>query len=132
MSADEHRFAPGKEEIRGLLKLPKDEPFVMINLLKFKAKTADGKSGSRVYNRYSLKVAPLLQKVGGKIVWMGLPKQLMVGSEQDKWDAVVLVEYPRPRAFLEMASSAEYQAIAADRENALEKTALIASKAASL
>jgi uncharacterized protein (DUF1330 family) len=91
-----------------------DGPVVMLNLLAFKP---DG--GRERYEEYGKAVAPSLEKVGGRIVFMGPPGQALLG--EDSWDLVVLVEYPSRRAFLDMIGSAEYQAIGHLRTEALAR-----------
>jgi uncharacterized protein (DUF1330 family) len=87
-------------------------PVVMLNLLRFRP---DG--GQERYAEYGEAVAPLLERVGGRIVYVGQPAQALIG--EDSWDLVALVEYPTRQAFLEMIGSPEYQAIAHLRTEAL-------------
>ena len=87
---------------------------LMLNLLAFKP---DG--GRERYEEYGAAVAPLLEKVGGRIVFLGQPAQALLG--EGSWDLVVLVEYPTRQAFLEMIGSAEYQAVGHLRTEALTK-----------
>lgn len=87
-------------------------PVVMLNLLSFEP---DG--GRKRYEEYGAAVAPLLEKVGGRIVFVGPSATPLLGS--DAWDLVALVEYPTRKAFLEMIGSPEYQAIAHLRTEAL-------------
>jgi uncharacterized protein (DUF1330 family) len=85
---------------------------VMLNLLRFKP---DG--GRERYEEYGVAVAPLLDKVGGRMTYMGVPGPPLLGEEG--WDLVVLVEYPTRKAFLEMVQSPEYTAIGHLRTEAL-------------
>ena len=89
-------------------------PVVMLNLLSFQP---DG--GQERYEEYGAAVAPLLEGVGGRIVFSGKPSPALLGD--DSWDLVVLVEYPTRQAFLDMIGSTEYQAIAHLRTEALTK-----------
>ena len=89
-------------------------PVVMLNMLAFKP---DG--GRERYEEYGAAVAPLLEKVGGRIVFLGEPAPPLLG--EGSWDLVVLVEYPTRAAFQEMIGSPEYQAIAHLRTEALVK-----------
>jgi uncharacterized protein (DUF1330 family) len=89
-------------------------PVVMLNLLAFKP---DG--GRERYEEYGAAVAPLLDKVGGRIVYVGLPATALLGD--DSWDMVALVEYPTRQAFLDMIASPEYQAVGHLRTEALAK-----------
>ncbi|HEY7256973.1 MAG TPA: DUF1330 domain-containing protein [Solirubrobacterales bacterium] len=89
-------------------------PVVMLNLLRFHPE-----GGRERYADYSAAVAPLLDKVGGRIVFAGEPAAPLLGD--DSWDLVALVEYPSRRAFLEMISSPDYIAIGHLRTEALAK-----------
>jgi uncharacterized protein (DUF1330 family) len=91
-----------------------DAPVVMLNLLGFKP---DG--GRKRYEEYGEAVAPLLEKAGGRIVFMGAPAPALLGEES--WDLAVLVEYPTRQAFLDMIGSSAYQAIGHLRTEALVK-----------
>jgi uncharacterized protein (DUF1330 family) len=89
-------------------------PVVMLNLLAFEP---DG--GRERYEEYGAAVAPLLEEIGGRIVFAGEPSQALLGD--DSWDMVALVEYPTRQAFLEMIGSPEYEAIGHLRTEALVK-----------
>jgi len=91
-----------------------DGPVVMLNLLAFRP---DG--GKERYAEYGDAVAPLLEKAGGRIVFLGDPVTALIGG--DSWDMVVLVEYPSRQAFLGMIGSDEYKAIGHLRTEALAK-----------
>ena len=86
----------------------------MLNLLSFKP---DG--GRERDEEYGEAVAPLLEKAGGQIVFMGSPAPALLG--EGSWDLVVLVEYPTRQAFLDMIGSSEYEAIGHLRTEALIK-----------
>jgi uncharacterized protein (DUF1330 family) len=90
------------------------KPLVMLNLLAFKPE-----GGRERYAEYGEAVAPLLEKAGGQVVFLGEPAQALIG--EGSWDLVVLVEYPTRQAFLDMIGSAEYQAIGHLRTEALSK-----------
>lgn len=92
-------------------------PVVMLNLLRFKPK--DGRAR---YEEYGEAVAPLLEKAGGRIAFLGDSAMALLG--EGSWDLVVLVEYPSRQAFLDMIGSTEYQAIGHLRTEALEKSEL--------
>jgi len=115
------------DEIQKMMQQPDDNPVVMINLLKFKAETANGESGKAVYLQYMKQAAPLLAKVGGRLVWKGTVENYIVAGESDRWDQVLLVEYPSRAAFLELINMPEFQTIQVLRSEALEDTVLISS-----
>lgn len=88
-------------------------PVVMLNLLRFKP---DG--GRERYAEYGTAVTPLLEKAGGRAVFLGESALPLLGN--GRWDSVLLVEYPTRQAFLDMIASVEYQAIGHLRTEALE------------
>ncbi len=91
-----------------------DGPVVMLNLLALKP------AGGRArYEQYGAAVAPLLERVGGRILYAGEGAPPLLG--EDRWDLVALVEYPSRQAFLDMIGSPEYQAIAHLRTEALTR-----------
>jgi uncharacterized protein (DUF1330 family) len=89
-------------------------PVVMLNLLAFRPE-----GGRERYEEYGAAVAPLLERAGGRIVFLGNPAAALLGD--GSWDLVALVEYPTRQAFLEMIGSPEYQAIAHLRTEALSR-----------
>ncbi len=111
---------PNMEQFKKLAKNPNEEPFVMLNLLKFKP---DG--GAESYARYARESTRFVEGVGGKIVYLGKPLELLNGQEE--WDVVLLVQYPSRKAFLKMANDPEYLKIHVYREEALERAVLYAT-----
>jgi uncharacterized protein (DUF1330 family) len=114
---------PTPEQMAALAARSADEPVVMVNLLKF---TADG--GRESYARYAQEVAPHLQRVGGTVRYAGgAPTQVIGDDEKPWWDAILVVEYPSPAAFIDMVTNAEYLEIHHYRANALDRGDLIAT-----
>jgi uncharacterized protein (DUF1330 family) len=128
MEAFMRYIEPTEAQFNEFLSQPDHKPLVMINLLKFKKLSENSEAGIDVYNRYLTNVAPLLESVGGRLLWMGDVDQVLIGSERNTWDRVMLVEYPSKKAFLEMISNPEYQKIHKDRDSGLETSALLPSK----
>ncbi len=122
-------IVPNLVQIQALLNDPDQGPVVMLNLLKFKAR-ADGEegTGADAYRRYGDAVIKMVEERGGHVLWSGRATHLLVGEDADRWDAVALVQYPNPKAFVEMGMSAEYQKIHGHREAGLERTVLIACR----
>ncbi len=120
-------IAINEQELQKFARQTDNGPVVMINLLKFKEKTGSGLTGEELYNRYAAQAAPFVAKVGGKVLWQGKAEQYISGSDADRWDKVLLVEYPSRAAFLKMIQMPDFQATQKDRVAALESTALIAA-----
>ena len=89
----------------------------MLNLLDFKPA-----GGAERYAEYGVAVAPLLERVGGRVVFAGQAQAPVIGPS--KWDLVLLVEYPTRQAFLDMVGSPEYREIGHLRTEALERSEL--------
>lgn len=126
---------PGRIE-KFIEETPAEGPIVMINLLRYRERAdypADAGvspcSGREAYQRYGEGVLPLIAKVGAKPIFAGAVASTVVSPEDEAWDDAVLVEYPNRAAFIEMTSSADYQAIAFHRTAALADSRLIATTA---
>lgn len=110
-------------DLKALANLPADEPVVMINLLKFHEQ-----GGRERYLQYSHDVAPHLQRVGGVVRYAGTTPFAIIGDgERPWWDAILVVEYPSPRAFTEMVKDPGYQKAHEHRAAALQQGDLIAT-----
>ena len=119
---------PTPDQFAALAARPGDEPVVMVNLLKFRA---DG--GRASYARYAQEVAPHLQRVGGTVRYAGsAPTQVIGDGESPWWDAILVVEYPSPAAFIDMVTNEEYIKVHQHRAAALECGDLIATSTWSL
>ena len=126
-------IGPTKEQIQALLDSDLEAPVVMLNLLKFAERAGgdrgdgeSGQSGRDSYTRYGDRVRSMLEKVGGRILWQGRPDSVVIGGDADDWDAVILVEYPSRKAFIDMTSSPKYQEVSKDRTAGLADSRLIA------
>jgi uncharacterized protein (DUF1330 family) len=100
---------------------PADAPVVMVNLLQFKKP-----GGQERYLQYGQESAPHLDRVGARIVYGGVAPAVLLGEGQKPWwDAILIVEYPTPAAFIEMVTAPDYpQELRAD---ALDRGDLIAT-----
>ncbi len=114
---------PTPEQFAALAARPADAPVVMINLLQFKAA-----GGRESYLRYAQEVAPHLQRVGGTVRYAGAAPGVVVGDgEKPWWDAIIVVEYPSPAAFLDMVSDEECLKVHEHRAAGLDRGDLIAT-----
>jgi uncharacterized protein (DUF1330 family) len=114
---------PTREQIAALAARPADAPVVMVNLLKFKQP-----GGFERYLQYGQGVAPHLERVGGTVRYGGAAPTVVIGDgERPWWDAILIVEYPSPAAFIEMVTDADYLKVHEHRAAALERGDLIAT-----
>jgi uncharacterized protein (DUF1330 family) len=123
-------IGPTNDQIQALVDSPLDTPVVMLNLLKFSDRSTGGggraKSGRDSYERYGKRVRSMLEETGARVLFQGRADSVVIGGEADDWDAVILVEYPSRRAFLEMTSSPQYREVSKDRTAGLVDSRLIA------
>lgn len=114
---------PTPEQIAALIARPADEPVVMINLLQFKAD-----DGRQSYIRYIDEVTPHLLRVGGTVHYAGEAPTVVIGEDEKPWwDAIIVVEYPTPGAFLDMVTNEEYLKVHEHRAAGLDRGDLIAT-----
>ena len=114
---------PTPEQLEALAARPAEAPVVMINLLQFRAE-----GGRENYLRYTQEVAPHLQRVGGAVRYVGGAPGVVIGEgEKPWWDAIIVVEYPSPAAFLDMVSNEEYLKVHEYRAAGLDRGDLIAT-----
>ncbi len=121
------RITPNREQFEQLAGAPDDGPVVMLNLLMFK-EHADGaaSSGMEEYRRYGDAAVEMIEARGGKVLWSGRGEQILIGDPADEWDAVLLVQYPSRKAFIEMVTAPEYDDAHKHREQGLERTVVVA------
>ena len=125
-------IGPTKEQIKALVDSPLVGPVVMLNLLKFAERAgggagAEGLSGRESYARYGERIRSMLEKKGARVLFQGRADSVVIGGDADHWDAVILVEYPSRKAFLEMTSAPAYREVSKDREAGLTDSRLIAT-----
>ena len=120
----ENQVQPHPGNLRSFL-AGRDEPVVMVNLLKFKPKAvyADGRetdlTGEQAYQLYVDEMRKLLEAAGGRFVFGGKVESLLLGEVEELWDMVGLAEYPTPKSLIAIASSPEFRAIEVHREAGL-------------
>jgi uncharacterized protein (DUF1330 family) len=109
-----------QDQFREMIKNPSDKPVIMLNLLKFKKQ-----GGRKSYVRYIKEAGRFIEEVGGKLLMLSKPKELLNGNQT--WDILMLVKYPSRKAFLTMVNNPEYLKIHSFREEALENAVLYAT-----
>jgi uncharacterized protein (DUF1330 family) len=107
------------------------QPIVMVNLLKFKDRAvyqdgrADAGDGRAAYDRYGAEMRGFVERHGGRILFVGEVKSLVIGEVEGLWDAVALVEYPSSEAFVKIAMSPDVAKFGIHREAGLAGQLLI-------
>lgn len=121
-----NKVVPDAEQAAAFFSGAEDGPFVMVNLLKFKANAEypDGAdshlTGAEAYARYGKAVRAHVEAVGGKTGYAGPVTGLLLGEVEELWDMIALAEYPSRAAMMTMIQSPEYQEIARHRAAGLQ------------
>jgi len=120
---------PERDQFEAFKKLPRDEPILMLNFLRFREKAAyqDDReaTGAEAYAAYGRESAPIFRRVGGKIVWRGIPENMLIGPRDKHWDLVFVARYPTAGAFLEMVTDPDYRVAVKHRQAAVLDSRLI-------
>lgn len=121
---------PTRPQFEAFKALPRDRPVNMLNLVKLRERAdyADGRnaSGREAYDAYGRESGPVFARVGGEIIWRGLPQAVLIGPLDEGWDIAFIARYPTVGAFLEMVTDPAYQAIVHHRQAAVADSRLIA------
>jgi uncharacterized protein (DUF1330 family) len=129
---------PTSEQIMPLAGDPTPGPIAMVNLLKFRDRAlyrdgrADDISGREAYMRYVAEMRGIVEGAGGRFLFSGSVKALVLGEVDELWDDVGIAEYPSRAAFHRIATSPEVQAIGIHREAGLAGQLLILTVAEDL
>jgi hypothetical protein len=108
---------------------------VMLNLLRFRPvadyatvpqlapeEPISGEAAYRLYMRHTM---PHLENSGGRLLFYGRGGPFLIGPQDERWDAAMLVEQSSPAAFMAFASNADYLAGIGHRIAALEDSRLL-------
>ena len=121
-----NKVVPDAEQAAAFFSGAEDGPFVMVNLLKFKANAEypDGTdshlTGAEAYARYGKAVRAHVEAVGGQTGYAGPVTGLLLGEVEELWDMIALAEYPSRAAMMAMIQSPKYQEIARHRSAGLQ------------
>lgn len=115
--------------------VPQGTPIVMLNLLRFNQLTSYSASsaenncpGLEAYDqRYLKRAKTYISQIGGNVVYDGNVCIEVIGEPENYWNRILIVKYPSIAAFMDMVSTAEYQAIRLHRAAALEDSRLVAT-----
>jgi uncharacterized protein (DUF1330 family) len=108
----------------------------MLNLVKYKpmadytgiavSNIQKDKTGKETYQYYKNQVEKILEKTKvGSILYYGESQDFLIGPKDEKWDAVILVEYDSIEVFVNFVDSEAYQKIRGHRKASLEDSRLL-------
>ena len=125
---------PLRAQFNAFKELNRDHPIEMLNLVQFRdhaSYPADhemakaGLTGSEAYRLYGTHTLPVLERVGGSILWRGAFETMLIGPSDEAWDATFIARYPTAHAFLAMISDPDYQRAVVHRQAAVATSRLI-------
>ena len=114
-------------------------PVCMLNLLRYR-ELADyaghsdqpRRTGREAYQRYVELAFPIIGAAGVRMVFMGTCLAHVIAPPAERWDDMLLVEYPTRSAFVDALSSPEYRAVVFHRTAGLQDSRLIAFRGGAL
>jgi hypothetical protein len=127
-------ISPDEKATEAFAALPQDQPFDMLNMIKFKdvadyaadSGFADkGWTGAEAYAEYGRHSGPIAQRMGATTAYGGAPQLTMIGPDSEQWDAIFVVRYPNAAAFFGLVTDAEYLKHAFHRSAAVEDSRLV-------
>jgi uncharacterized protein (DUF1330 family) len=127
--ANAQRPTPAQQ--KAALERDDGQPIYMVNLIKFRDKAiyADGRqttlTGPEAYALYGRAMSKLVTEAGGKLIFSGRVRGLLLGEVEENWDAVGIMMYPSFKAMAAITSSPEYAEIHVHRDAGLEGQLLI-------
>ena len=126
-----------KEAFRACRDDDRAGPVHMLNLIKLRSVAGYGdtppesgadtvpRTGAEAYAAYGRASAPVLARLGARIVWRGRLEQVLIGPGEEHWDVCFIAEYPTPGAFAEMVFDPEYRDAMRHRQAAVADSRLI-------
>ena len=110
---------PDREQLGEMASLADagEGPVVMLNLNRYRDRAE--------YERYGEVALPVLERLGGRVLWHAPARQIVIGAEADGIDEVIAVWYPSATTFLAFAGDPEIVAALEHRRAGLERATLI-------
>lgn len=126
---------PTQDSGRALLRRGITGEIVMLNLLRFRA-VADYSatpelapetpiSGAEAFDRYVAHTLPILRASGGDLLFLGQGGGLLIGPEDERWDAAMLVRQRSVETFMAFVADPAIRAGLGHRTAAVEDSRLL-------
>jgi len=118
-----------KDSFTQFREVPRKGPIHMLNLVRLRdrAEYEDGRdaTGAEAYAAYGRESQPVLDRLGGRIVWRGKMEHMLIGPGDEQWDLCFIAEYPSPDAFVEMIFDPDYRKAMLHRQAGCSDSRLI-------
>lgn len=131
------RLTPTDTQLSALGQNGLDEPVVLVNLLRFRARAAYPRdyegpspevSGEEAFHRYVEAAGEHVRSVGGKILWGAPSFMTLVGPPNERWDEILVVTYPSRAVYLQLQNDEKHVAAQVHRQAALAETRVFACR----
>ena len=128
---------PTRESFKQMFSaVPADRPVLMLNLVRFRDVAVDTpgcptRSGRDAYMTYLRLFRPLMAAKGGREYWSGRALHTLIAPPEERWDEIIIIEYPRLAAFAALIQSHEYKTILPHRLAGISDTRLVITEPAS-
>ena len=120
---------PTRETFGAFRRLAEEGPIHMLNLVRLRDKAVypDGRAatGAEAYAAYGRESGPIFSGLGGRIVWRGSFRTVLIGPMGEHWDEVFVAAYPAASVFIEMLMTPAYQQAVVHRQAAVLTSRLI-------
>ena len=123
------------EDLQALVDRGIKGPVAMVHLLRFRdrAAYADGResdlTGAQAYALYRERLVEQVTAAGGRLVFRGAVRHLVLGQVEEPWDAVMVLEFPSAQTFVDVISAPQTAEWGTHRRAGLEGQLLIAATA---
>ncbi|WP_158964707.1 DUF1330 domain-containing protein [Chachezhania sediminis] len=125
-----------REKFRAFRDMDREGPVQMLNLVllrevaEYPADSGHGPAtGAEAYAAYGRHSAPVMERVGGRIVWRGAFELMLIGPDTgEAWDHCFIAEYPSVDAFVAMVKDPDYQKAVIHRKAAVADSRLIRTR----
>ncbi|EAQ01183.1 hypothetical protein OB2597_03804 [Pseudooceanicola batsensis HTCC2597] len=118
-----------KESFKEFREKERPGPIHMLNLVRLRdrAEYEDGRdaTGAEAYAAYGRESQPVLDRLGGRIVWRGRMEHMLIGPSDEQWDLCFIAEYPSVQAFVDMIFDPEYREAMKHRQAGCSDSRLI-------
>ncbi|MCT4554305.1 MAG: DUF1330 domain-containing protein [Pelagimonas sp.] len=134
MSDPDRHIDPTRAQFEAFKGLDRDEPCEMLNLVRLRDRAlypdghtlqGTGLSGAQAYANYGRDSGPVLERVGGQILWRGTWRAGLIGPSDEHWDLMFIARYPSAHAFMAMVKDPEYARAVIHRQAAVLTSRLI-------
>jgi uncharacterized protein (DUF1330 family) len=93
---------PTRNQFEALIKIPNNEPVIMLNLLKFS-------DSGELYEKYMKAIYPFFVSSGAEVLYQGNVIHTLIGDENaSEWDEMLLVKYASKNDFIKMTTAEGY------------------------